>query len=112
MSATIRWGDDDVPVIYREWKRHPHRLPYRKTYKLKCGEKWHDAPTTNEQWEHYVDIGDEILPAGAVVARELVAEGATVALWTECWGRTPIFVSSDLIAVEVDGELAQILEKI
>src|SRR5205807_2048412 len=32
MPATIRLGDDRAPVLYRQWKWHPHRLPYRKTY--------------------------------------------------------------------------------
>ena len=112
MSVTIQWGDDQVPVIYRTWTRHPNRLPYRKTYRLKHGEKWHDAPTTNDQWEHYVEFEGDIIPAGAVIARELIAEGATIALWTECWGANPVFVSPDLVAVPLGGELADILGKI
>ena len=43
MAATILWGDDQVPVLQRDWKRHAQRLPYRKTYRLKHGERWHDA---------------------------------------------------------------------
>jgi hypothetical protein len=112
MSATILWGDDQVPVLQREWRRHATRLPYRKTYSLKVGDRWHDAPTTIDQWEHYVELGDEVVPAGAAIARELIAEGAVVALWTECWGSRPVFMSPDLVAVEPQGELADILHQL
>ncbi len=112
MFATILWGDDQVPVLQRDWRRHSTRLPYRKTYSLKVGERWHDAPTTADQWEHYVELGDEIVPAGAAIARELMTEGAVIALWTECWGRRPVFMSPELIAVEPKGELADILRQL
>ena len=110
MSQTILWGDDQVPLLYRDWTRHPTRLPYRKTYRLKPGQRWHDAPTTEDQWEHYVQLPDDVVPAGAVIARELIAEGAATALWTEVWGRRPVFMSTDLVAVEPTGELAEILQ--
>ena len=90
MPQTILWGDDQVPVLQRDWLRHATRLPYRKTYRLKVGERWHDASTTEAQWEHYVELLDDVIPAGAVIARELIAEGAVTALWTECWGRRGI----------------------
>jgi hypothetical protein len=111
MAPTILWGDDQVPVLHRDWCRHHQRLPYRKTYRLKHGERWHDAPTTEKQWEHYVELADDIVPAGAVIARELIAEGAVTALWTECWGGV-VFMSPDLIAVQAEGELGQILQQI
>jgi len=108
----VKWGDVEVPVVYRHWKRHPNRMPYRKTYKLKIGEKWISAPTTQDQWEHYVEIDNDIIPAGAAIARELISEGAVVALWTECWGRNPVFMSPQLTAVTLDGKLATILQSI
>jgi hypothetical protein len=77
MSQTILWGDDLVPVLQRDWTRHALRLPYRKTYRLKTGERWHDAPTTDAQWEHYVELADEVVPAGAVIARELNRGGCS-----------------------------------
>ena len=112
MSATISWGDDQVPVLQRNWRRHAGRLPYRKTYRLKPGERWHDAPTTDAQWEHYVELSGDVIPAGAAIARELLAEGAVTALWTECWGRRPVFMSADLVAVEPTGELSEILQQL
>ena len=111
MSQTILWGDDLVPVLQRQWMRHAVRLPYRKTYRLKVVERWHDAPTTEAQWEHYVELADDIVPAGAVIARELMAEGAVSALWTECWGGV-VFMSPDCAAVQPEGELAEILAQL
>src|ERR1051325_11750829 len=104
MSATIRWGDEEVPVLQRHWQRHAHRLPYRKTYSLKPGHRWHNAPLTEKQWEHYVEIENDVIPAGAVIARELLNEGALTAWWTECWGADPVFISPDLTCVKPDGE--------
>ena len=111
MSATIRWGDDEVPVFQRNWRRHATRLPYRKTYRLKVGERWHDAPTTEAQWEHYVELANDVVPAGAVIARELLVDGAVAALWTECWGGV-VFMSPDCIAVQPEGELGDILHQL
>lgn len=112
MAMMIRWGDDQVPVLQRDWQRHADRLPYRKTYRLKPGERWRDAPVTRNQWEHYVAFEGDIIPAGAVIARELLAEGAVIALWTECWGAEPVFVSANLQCVELGGELGDILHQI
>ena len=112
MKATIRWGDDEVPVFQRDWHRHADRLPYRKTYRLKPGDLWHDAPVTENQWENYVRAGNEVISAGAAIARELLAEGAVTALWTECWGAEPVFVSANLTCVELPGELRDILQQI
>jgi hypothetical protein len=112
MSATIRWGDEEVPVLQRHWERHAHRLPYRKTYSLKPGDRWHNAPLTEKQWEHYVEIENDVIPAGAVIARELLNEGALTAWWTECWGAEPVFISPDLTCVKPDGELWEVLQRI
>jgi len=112
MPATILWGDDQVPVLYRDWRRHLTRLPWRQTCRLKVGERWHDAPTTDGQWEHYVELDGDVIPAPAMIARELMADGAVVALWTECWGRRPAFMSPECTAVEPTGELADILRQL
>lgn len=111
---TVRYGDIEAPVFEREWRRTPHRLPYRKTYLLKRGDRWVDAPTTETLWEHYVQQADgTAIPAGAMVAREMIAEGATIAVWTECYGaRRIVIMSPDLVCVDLAGELSEILHAI
>ena len=72
MTRTIQYGDRIVPVQVREWVSG-ERLPYRKTYALKPGQHWRDAPETQKQSEHYVHLTDgQSIPVGAMIARELV----------------------------------------
>jgi hypothetical protein len=85
MYRTIKYGDWDVPVLIRPWVA-PVRLPYRKTYRLKAGQNWSEAPTTELQWEHYVVLPDgQPAPVGVLIARELVSSGAAAAAFTELW---------------------------
>jgi hypothetical protein len=109
---TVAYGDFNIPVIERDWLRTREKLPYRKTYLLKPGQKWHDAPVdlASPLCEAYVQLADDAIPAGAVIARELVAAGASAALWTECYGRgRVVFMSPELVCVEATGELGNIL---
>lgn len=108
MSRTISYGDVEVPLIERDWVRTAQRLPYRKTYLLKPG----DGRTANTIWEHYVQLTDEAIPAGAVIAREMIGEGAEAAVWTECHGRGRVFMSPDLVCVEPTGVLARVLNEL
>ena len=118
MSATskmVAYGDFTVPVIERDWPRVPKQLPYRKTYLLKPGQRWHDAPVdaASSLSEWYVQLPDGPVPSGAVAARELLAEGASLALWTECYGGgRVVFMSPDLACVEATDELGDILRQI
>lgn len=87
-------------------------MPYRRTYLLKPGQHWRDAPEISTLWEHYVQLPFEVFPAGAMVARELVAEGADSAVWTECYGRGRcVLMSSSLVCVDIEelGELGRVL---
>src|SRR5512141_1748171 len=86
-AKTITFGNTTVPLFQRDWRRARERLPYRKTYRLKPGESWHDAEVTDRQWEHYVHLEEGAIPVGAMIARELISEGASIAVFTECWGR-------------------------
>ncbi len=106
---TIRYGDWDVPVIRRSWPS-AERQPYRKTYSLKPGQHWKDAPVTPAQWEHYVLLDDgDIVPVGVVIARELIAEGVTVAVFTELWGGV-VLVNHELVCVPEEGTLLELFE--
>jgi hypothetical protein len=111
----VAYGDSTVPVIERDWLRVPKQLPYRKTYLLKPGQSWRDAPIdlASSLSEWYVQLVDGPVPSGTVAARELLAEGASLALWTECYGGgRVVFMSPDLTCVEATGELGDILRAI
>jgi hypothetical protein len=101
----------EVPVLERAWNTTVQRLPYRKTYVLKPGENWNDAPITPDQWEYYVLLQDGPVPVGTVIARELIAEGATSAVFTEMWGGL-VLVGADLVCVEENGDISKILDQL
>jgi hypothetical protein len=110
-GKTVRFGDIDVPVIRRDWVTAP-RMPYRKTYSLKPGQSWKDAPQTPYQWEAYVVFPDgEVAPVGAVIARELIEEGASSAVFTEMWGGL-VLVGPDLVCVTHDNEIGTIVKQL
>ncbi len=114
-SKTIAYGDFTVPVMERDWPRTREHLPYRKTYLLKPGQSWHDAPVdlASSLSEWYVQLPNGPVPSGAAAARELLAEGASLALWTECYGGgRVVFMSPDLVCVEATGEFGDILRQI
>jgi hypothetical protein len=102
------YGDVAVPIHERPWQAGPLQ-PYRQTYHLKPGESWHQATTTDDQREHYVQLesGAQI-PVGAMIARELMADGASGAYFTELWIRF-VLMSPDLVCVEPRGEVEQFL---
>jgi hypothetical protein len=110
-AKTIPYGDEQVPVHERLWSA-PARRPYRKTYALKPGQQWRDMPVTEKQWEHYVVVGAAALPVGAVIARELMWEGASKAVFTEQWAGSLVLVGSDLVCVAEDGKLKEILDAV
>jgi len=107
-SATIRYGDIEVPLHRRPWKAGP-RTPYRKTYALKPGQHWLDAGETPKQWEHYVllDDGSQV-PVGGLIAREFIADGAESAYFVELWHGV-VFVDHDLMCVEPPSKAVEFL---
>jgi hypothetical protein len=112
MCRTIKYGDWDVPVLIRSWVA-PARLPYRKTYRLKAGQNWSEAPTTELQWEHYVVLPDgQPAPVGVLIARELVTSGATAAAFTELWAGTCVLVGPDLVCISDDSPLHELVVQI
>jgi hypothetical protein len=107
--CTIKYGDEEVPVIER-FLKPAERLPYRKTYRLKPGQHWEEAPVTSAQLEHYVLFDDgKAVPVGAVIARELRAEGASSAVFTELWGCL-VLVDPDLVCVQEEGSIRGVLD--
>ncbi len=109
-SRTIKYGDEDAPVIERRSWPIAERQPYRKTYSLKAGQHWREREVTPAQWEHYVLLdGGETVPVGAVIARELMAEGASSAVFTELWGGV-VLVGPDLVCVSEEGAIRDLLD--
>lgn len=126
-NRTIRYGDKHVPVVERDWKSDGGKSPYPETHKLKVGEHWKDGWTENKFSEHYVllegdvivypedrQFGLKYIPAGAAIARELKAEGALWAIWTDCFsaGRELSIVGPDLVCVEKTGDIGELLESL
>lgn len=108
-DRVILYGDTEVPLLRRPWPVVT-RKPYRKTYALKPGEKWKDAPETEKQWETYV--GDDNLgyiPVGAKIGRELCKCGATIAGLIELWHGV-VVVNHELICTEPPKELVDTFE--
>ncbi len=105
----IKFGDADVPVLEGSWPV-AEKQPYRKTYRLKPGQHWRDASATPEQWENYVLLDDgEPIPVGAVIARELLAERASTAVFTELWGGV-VLVGADLVCLAERGPIQELLD--
>ena len=109
MNRTVLYGDVAVPIHERPWQSGP-RQPYRQTYHLQPGESWLQATTSSGQWEHYVQLASgEQLPVGAVIARELMAEGALAAYFTELWIGRCVLVGPDLMCVKPQGAAERFL---
>jgi hypothetical protein len=106
------YGDIAVPVLERNWQGRSE--PYRYVIYLKPGQRWLDARVTPNKLptERYVQTPEGSIPPGALAARELLAEGASLAVWTDTWSSLAVFMSPDLVCVELTGELWDILQKI
>ena len=114
-AATILWGDEQVPILQRSWQGQSE--PYRDVVRLNPGERWLDAkvssnPQNNPARERYVQLPEVSVPPAVLAVRELVAEGASLAVWTDCWSGRAVFMSPDLVCVQLTGELWEILQKI
>jgi hypothetical protein len=109
---TIKYGDEQVPLIYRNWNKVENKPPYKKTYKLNPGESWFEAEVTLDQGEHYVQRENDYVPVGAMIAAELHDQGAEIAVFTECWAGRTVLVDKDLICVSMDGSLGDLLDRL
>ncbi len=100
-----------VPVIVRAW---PCSLPmpYRKTYRLQPGESWRGAPTTDHQFEYYVQRDGEAIPVGAAIAREVIDDGAAWACFTEMWAGRIVLVGPDLVCLPHDGPAGDLVTQL
>jgi hypothetical protein len=109
-----------VPILERDWKTTPQRLPYRKTYVLKPGQHWKDAQvslTAKRCVPVIVYPQDrqfrlQCVPAGAAIARELKIEAATWVVWTELWAGRRVLMGPDLMCVDEEEPIRELLEQL
>ncbi len=111
-DRSTRLGDQEVPVFRYDWKAGEAQH-YRKTYNLLPGQSWWEADTTDKQFEHYAldDDGTQI-PVGALIARQLVKEGASFAVFTEMWAGKFVMVNHELHGVSPTNQAEKVLAKI
>lgn len=104
----MKWGDDVVRVERPAWRASTGVSGYRKTYRLRPGEHWADAPVTDGQYEHLVETDDGAIPVGLKIAQELVGGGAEWAVMVELWGRA-VLVDHRGVCVSVDGPIGELV---
>ena len=112
VKQTILLGGQEVPVIRKHWVSG-NILPYKKTYTLLPGQSWCEAEETSAQSEHYVKTKEnKYVPVGALIAEELINEGADIAAFTELWGGKCVLVDHNLVCISDNYRLVQILDYI
>jgi hypothetical protein len=125
-----------IPTLRRYWQSTGTGVPYYGIHDLKVGDRWWtDNPPPTRFKQHYVSIrgletgaenserrpvvykediarGVQYIPAEAAIARELLAQGAEWAIFSDCFTHGRTFVQPDLKCVEPQGELAAMLDRL
>ena len=126
----------NIPTLRRYWQSTGTGVQFYGMHDLKVGDRWwRDNPTPTKFTQHYVSIegldagiadlerrpvvylediarGIQYIPAEAAIARELLAQGAEWAIFSDSFGRGRAFVQPDLKCVEPQGELASMLNRL
>ncbi len=76
---------------------------------MKPGQNWREMTDPCKFTENYVQLVDGPVPVGVMIARELRAEGAIVAVCTDMTSGRLTLVSTDLICVEASSPLSELL---
>lgn len=108
-ARTIKYGDEQVPVIERHWRRRKSMTPYYRTDLLKPGDSWRDAQIRGKYTEHYVQLADGPVPVGVLIARELRDEGASIAVCTDLTLGELRLIDPDLFCIEPPAPLDELL---
>ena len=114
-NRLMMYGDIEVPLMVRPWKRRKEMVPYFRTDLLKPGQCWGDAPNSwnpKGYTEHYVQLADGPIPVGVMIARELRDAGARVSLCTDLTLGKLRLITPDLILVDPDPRLAEIMTEL
>lgn len=109
LRKTIKYGDEQVPLLERRWPRRMSMTPYYRTDLLETGENWRDAPIKGNYTEHYVQLTDGPVPVGVLIARELRDEGSTIAVCTDLTLGKLRLLDPDLICIEPPPILDELL---
>jgi hypothetical protein len=109
-TKTITYGNEQVPLLERPWKRRNTMVPYYRIERMKPGQKWHDMTDPCKYSEHYVQLADGPIPVGVMIARELRDEGAIVAMCTDMTLNRLTLLTPDLICVEPIPPLSELLD--
>jgi hypothetical protein len=112
LGKTIKYGDEHVPLLERQWRRRRAMTPYYRTDLLKPGESWRNAPVRGKYTEHYVQLGDGPIPVGVAIARELRDEGASVAVCTDLTLGELRLIDPDLFCIEPPALLLELLKRL
>lgn len=108
LGRTIKYGDEQVPLLERRWPRRKSMTPYYRTDLLKTGDSWRDAPVKGNYTEHYVQLVDGPVPVGVLIARELRDEGASIAVCTDLTLGVLRLLDPDLVCIEPPGPLKEL----
>lgn len=111
-TRTIKYGEDLVPLLERPWKRRKSMTPYYRLERMKPGQNWRDMTDLCKFTENYVQLDDGPVPVGVMIARELRAEGAIVAVCTDMTSRRLTLVRPDLICVETSPPLSELFARL
>lgn len=112
VTRTITYGDEQVPLLIRDWKRRASMTPYHRIEKMEPGHNWRQMTEPCKYTEHYVQLADGPIPVGVMIARELCAQGAICAVCTDVtFGRLRL-VDTDLICIEAVSPMSDLLESL
>ena len=111
-GKTIMYGEMSMPCLSATGKGRVERHPY--VNHLKQGETWQDARLFLTRKSLLLSAGYVQTPEGSIppvrlpLARQ-VAEGASLAVWTDTWcgGYRAVFMSPDLRCVPLTGQVPQ-----
>jgi hypothetical protein len=106
--GSVTLGDGPVAVLRRSWGGAP-AVAYRKSFRLRPGQAWHDADRSSSLRGRYALVDGEVLPVGVAIARELVASGAGWAYATEVWAGRVVLLGPDLVCAAADGAVGALL---
>jgi hypothetical protein len=111
-EMTIKYGDEEVPLLRRPWPRRKSMTPYFRTDLLAVGDNWKNAPIKGKFTENYVQLDGGTFPVGVLIARDLLDEGAIVAVCTDLTGGELRLLDTDLFCIALSDVLYEIIDRL